>query len=499
MGRSRRLMPWALTAVGVSMVVILGVASLGPSAASPALPAGIGWRSALPPWSLTIQVPSWVVTVSLTGAYLVGGLGVGLGLLAARRGEKIPRHVRWVASAAAVMATFLPPLGSADHISYAAYGRVAAAGGDPYLVAPVAWAGGTDPITSAVEPPWTQTPSVYGPVATMVHAGASLAGGTSLRATVWVWQLICLACWLTIGVAIARRVPDRGVLVWLLNPVLFGVLLVGAHVDLLAVVAGGGALILAFRGRWPGAAGLLLGAAVGVKLTAALFGPVVLYAIWRRYRARSWRPVGWGIAGAAGILVPAHWWAGPHVFDQLSQARQFFSLGSALRPVLGVTRFFVGDDAARAVVLTGAPMAMLGVAFCVWRIVRRGKHDAAGVVPVAGVGIALAAGYVLAAPYTLPWYDAMVWCFLAFVPATAVDGIMLVRLVAYAAAYVPGRVVGSSLAVQNFMVTYRSNVVPAVGLALILALVWWARAPRARSTTAPRSDHQPPELLSPSH
>ncbi len=71
-----------------------------------------------------------------------------------------------IACAAAVLAAFVPPLGSADHLSYAAYGRIAAAGGDPYSVPPVDWAGGHDPVTSAVEPPWTRTPSVYGPVAT---------------------------------------------------------------------------------------------------------------------------------------------------------------------------------------------------------------------------------------------------------------------------------------------------------------------------------------------
>ena len=67
------------------------------------------------------------------------------------------------------LALLTGPFGSADHTNYAAYGRIAAQGGDPYLVPPEAWAGGLDPVTSAVEPPWTETVSVYGPFATLLQ------------------------------------------------------------------------------------------------------------------------------------------------------------------------------------------------------------------------------------------------------------------------------------------------------------------------------------------
>ncbi len=51
----RALAPWALAAVAVAGLLLLGTAALGPSAASPALPAGTGWRATLPPWSLGVE------------------------------------------------------------------------------------------------------------------------------------------------------------------------------------------------------------------------------------------------------------------------------------------------------------------------------------------------------------------------------------------------------------------------------------------------------------
>ena len=52
--------------------------------------------------------------------------------------------------------------------------------------------------------------------------------------------------------------------------------------------------------------------------------------------------------------------------------------------------------------------------------------------------VVLLAAYVLAAPYSLPWYDASAWAPLALVAGGALDAVLLVRLVAYAVAYVPG-------------------------------------------------------------
>ncbi|MGN6302974.1 MAG: polyprenol phosphomannose-dependent alpha 1,6 mannosyltransferase MptB [Angustibacter sp.] len=486
-------------AVAVAGLLLLGTAALGPSAASPALPAGTGWRATLPPWSLGIGVTSGLTTVLLDTGYVVGGLGLALGLWASYRGEGVPRRALQIACAAAVVAAFVPPLGSADHLSYAAYGRIAAAGGDPYSVPPVEWAGGQDPVTSAVEPPWTRTPSVYGPVATAVQALTSLLGGDSVRATVWFWQLVCLAAWLAVGWVLLRAAAtpaarSRAAWVWLLNPVLFGLLLIGAHVDVLAAALALGAIVLA--GRRPLVAGVLLGAAVGVKITFALIGPAVLYALWRNGRRAAWRPAVLGVLGAVAVLVPAHLWAGSHLLEQLDRARRYVSLASPWRPVVEQLTGPVANAVVRQWVVTLTPW-VIGLFVVVIAVVvhrwstgldRTAEPDPRRVTEdAATAAVVLGAAYVLGAPYTLPWYDALAWAPLALVAVPALDALLVVRLVAYAVAYVPGRVLGSSPQVERLTLGYRREVGPWVGGGLLLALVVLAlwRRPAPRRPRAP--------------
>jgi hypothetical protein len=503
-GARRALTPWALALVALGALLPLLVAAIGPSAASPVLAVGSGWGSGHwpgpPPWSLSLRPSSGLVTVLLDAGYLAGAAGVALGLLAARRGEAVPRVALRIACALAVLAVLVPPTGSADHVNYAAYGRIAAGGGDPYVVPPISWAGGRDPVAGVVEPPWTTTPSIYGPVATAVQAGASLIGGDSLRVTVWGWQLVCLAAWLAVGLVLVRYHRDvpggpgspgtaRAAWLWLLNPVLAGLLLVGAHVDVLAAALVLGVVLLA--GRRPLLAGALLGAAVGIKLTAALVGPAVLWALWCRHRAACWRPVGLGLLGAALVLTPAHLWAGPHVFDQLRRARRFVSLATPWRPVVDAVTGPVANGTVRSAVVLIAPLAVLVVAALVWRVLvlRRPTAPAMNDEPAdparrvtrdaALLAVVLQAAYVLAAPYSLPWYDALVWAPLALVPGGALDAVLLARLVGYAVGYVPGRVLGSSQRVQDLTLGLRREVIPWLGWALLLALLWLARRPRS--------------------
>ena len=60
-------------------------------------------------------------------------LGLAAGLAALARGwAPDPRRLLLAGCLAAVVLAFLPPSGSADHLNYAAYGRIAALGLDPY-------------------------------------------------------------------------------------------------------------------------------------------------------------------------------------------------------------------------------------------------------------------------------------------------------------------------------------------------------------------------------
>jgi hypothetical protein len=487
--------------VGASAVLVVGTAVLGPSAIEPALGPRSGLRGLLPSYSLHLHPSSALVTVLVVVAYLAGGAGVGLGLVAVRRGHRLdPRRAWWFGVLLAVAAVLVPPIGSADHINYAAYGRIAAQGGDPYVEAPAQWHDGRDPVTSAVEPPWTKTPSIYGPVATAFQAASSLAGGDSLRATVWFWQLLCAAAWLLIGWLLLRFTADqagersppqsRAIWLWLFNPVLYGVVLVGAHVDVLATAFTLVALLLALR--QPFFAGIALGAATGMKLTMLLAVPALIWALRGIGRTRLARNLGLGLVGAAIVLVPAHLWAGRHVFDELRVAHRFISLATPWRPVFDALKGPVGNHATRDWVVGLSPLVVVLVAIALARVARPSPKLRAdgpnGLDPeverVVSEGalalVVLTAAYLLAAPYSLPWYDVASWAPLALVAGGAIDALLLVRLVAYSLAYVPGRILGMSAHVERVTMDYRKHVTPYVGWLLLAAVVLLALRPRSR-------------------
>lgn len=467
----------ALVAGTVAVLLLAGTAAMGESAAVP----GLGPHTALPPWDAALHPPSLVVTVLLVVAYGLGALAVALGLRAsgdARNGSPAgPRRVAAAAVAAVALLVVVPPLGSADHLSYAAYGRIAAAGDDPYVVHPDRWRGGHDPVAGAVQPPWRSTPSVYGPVATGVQAVVAEVGGGSLRRTVWLWQLVAGAAFLAVGAMLDMltrhdsRARARAAVIWTLNPVLLGQLVLGAHVDVLAAAFAVGVIVFAVRA--PLVAGVLLGAAAGTKLPYAVVGLAALWALHTLPRPRLLRHAALGAAGALLVLVPAHLLAGPHVLDQLANAGRMVSLATPWRPVVDGLGLLVGPDTTRAAV---TPVAGLLALWLVWRLARRFPWPAelTGAAEIAGAAraaVVLSTAWVLTAPYALPWYDALVWAPLALAGASWLDGVLLVRLLTLAVAYVPGRVVGMSPEVQAVTLAVRSWVAPVVAVAVLVVVV----------------------------
>jgi hypothetical protein len=367
----------AVTGV-LAVLLVAAVAAAGDSAAVP----GLGPATWYPPWDADLGLGSGLVTVLLVVAVGLGGLTVGLGLLALHRGERpAARTVVIAALGAVLLLTAVPPLGSADHLSYAAYGRIAAAGDDPYVVDPLAWRDGTDPVARAVQPPWQHTRSVYGPVATAAQAVAAELGHGSLRATIWFWQLLAGAAFLATGFTLDRltrhdpRSRGRAAVLWTLNPLLLSQLVLGAHMDVIAVAAAVGAIALAARRPWW--AGVLLGTAVGSKITFALFGLAILWGLRTCPRPVWLRRAGLGLLGAAVVLVPAHLWSGPHTYDQLHQASRMVSLATPWRPLVdqldpvfgGVVRTVVG------------PLALLGGLGLAVLLARRLRTIAVGVGP----------------------------------------------------------------------------------------------------------------------
>ena len=73
-----------------------------------------------------------------------------------------PRRVFWTAVAAVAVAVNITPVGTSDPASYAAYGRIAALGKDPYTFVPAQLPGGVrNPYVALVDPRWRSAPSVY--------------------------------------------------------------------------------------------------------------------------------------------------------------------------------------------------------------------------------------------------------------------------------------------------------------------------------------------------
>ncbi len=479
----------------LSLAALLTVGVAGASAAAPGL-GPRGWA----PGTVGVHLSAAVVTGMLWPAYLLGAGAVGWGLL--RPTVRVP-HPHWT-MALGVAALLSCPFGSADHTNYAAYGRIAAQGGDPYLVPPVTWAGGHDPVAGAVEPPWTMTPSIYGPFATALQAGASLAGGDNLRQTVWVWQLLVVAAWLSVRAILLRVATDgherrRVDLLWTWNPVLFGVAVLGAHVDVLACALALAALLLAPRAA--PAAGAVLGLVVSTKVTYAVVGLAVLWS-WRGLGRRDGvRRATALVLGSVAVALPLHLWAGPHVFDQLLRVRRSVSLATPWRVAVELLTGPLPSSTVRTLVSVAAVVVTAALAAALALVVAAAGR--AAVLPWSSAALldgpgrseltaslratfVLGTAYAIGAPYSLPWYDTLTWATLPLVAATALDGVLLARFTVMALAYVPGRVVGLTPGVQDLTLGIRREVAPYAGLLAWALIASIARRAWERPSSASR-------------
>jgi alpha-1,6-mannosyltransferase len=304
---SRSLSPVVVRCAGLAGSVLLAVAAQLGGARSP-------WRPTMTPRTMLADLDGvllplcWLAgSLLLVGAWVVGWRAVP--------------SARWAYVTAALwVVPLLPllPLGSYDVYSYACQGWQQAHGLDPY-------AAGVDvlgcPWRAAVAPTWLDSPAPYGPVFLVLAAAAAKAGG-SLAGTVAALRVVSLLGVVLIGVClprVARRcgVPlGRAVRLALACPLVAVHLVSGAHNDAVMV----GLLVAALAviiGRDAGAdagarparllvpAGILIGLAVGVKVTAVVVAPfAVLAAVPPRSALRElWRPAAAVGGGAIGAIA----------------------------------------------------------------------------------------------------------------------------------------------------------------------------------------------------
>ncbi|MCE1180175.1 MAG: hypothetical protein LWW86_14280 [Micrococcales bacterium] len=465
-GGRARVVAIGLTVASLGLLLLVG--ALGPSAAKPPL-GERGWGTGTLPWS----PGSATVSALLVLAYLTGAVGVAIGLV---RRVRLPWG--WTATGVlAALALATQPFGSADHVNYAAYGRILVGGGDPFSQSPIDWAGGSDPVTSAVEAPWTTTPSIYGPFGTAAMGLASLVGGSNLRQTVMAWQVVIVLCWLAVRWILLRGGASRSRvdLLWTANPLVFGVGVLGAHVDLIATALAVAALVSARHTAL--AAGVLCGLAASTKVTYGCVAAGLVIA-WALAREAGWvRRVGMLVLGFIAVAVPLHLWAGSEVFGQLGKARRSVSLATPWRPIVEMLTGPLQQATVRSLVFALSAVVCL---LLTWLLLRLTGGLVADDPVSQGIRwtFALATAYALGAPYSLPWYDQLSWALLPLLAASALDLVLLGRAAIMALAYVPGRVLGMSENVKSVTLGFRRHVAPYAALLAWVAVGWLARLDR---------------------
>jgi hypothetical protein len=500
-----RLIGWlAAAAIALSTVVMVAICAAGPNAAVPSVHTTSG-----PPWWHALHLTTAFVTVALWAAMVLGCAGVIAALIAVGRGARPPVRVLIAFAFLAVVAfTVLPAAGSTDAISYAASGRTAVIGHNPYVMTPLQLARSGDPVGRQIpfgEIPssWTTTVSVYGPVATAAEWVAAELGGTSLAHIVFWLKLLealsfCTVIWildrlLRPGQDQAMRL--RAHLLWSVNPLLLWEVVAGGHIDGLAV-AFGLLGIVALRARpaigiaGAAASGLLIGVATGIKAEYALFGLAVAWACRRSPRALATAAAGFAVA-----VIPAYLAAGTAAIKVLVTRSPGVTWDTMYqlfwRPVLGYTQFSVSSrppDLELVAYLLFAVVAVLALL--------RFPDRVPGL-PAVTPALALSLAWLFVTAFQRPWYDVMAISLLALYSASRLDWIVLVRLLAGATVY--------AQAVQNpaephwlydiaqFDGTWLT---PTVRLLAAAALVWlciwgrWRWSPRS-----PTSSGQLPELL----
>jgi hypothetical protein len=518
-GQPARAGQLGLAGIGVSVSLTFAVAVMGPSVMEPVLPS----RAGQPPWAFAAY-PSPYLAVGLTAAALAAGaLGLVLALRAARGGWSIPAWAVLLAGlVAAVALTLVPPFGSSDQLSYAAYGRMLVTGHNPYTTTPAQLAALGDPVARAVQD-WFTTSSVYGPLATGVQGLAALIGGTSARLTVFVLGLANLAVFTGTALLLhrmTRRDPARqlrAALLWAANPLLLQLLIAGAHVDGQAVVFAVAAVAVLF-GPWSAdrapapsfsraaLAGALAGLGFAVKVSDLLVGLGLAVALVLRARPAGQRAgpalagLAAGFAATAGAALAI---GGPAMWHQLSRQSDLVSIGSPWRVIRSGVQLVVAGTAATDIIKAGAVVLAVVLAVLLVRGLPGAADPGAAVADPGGgmaergatLAFAVVLAWLFAWPYVLPWYDALAWALLALLAwppvaagvtvGTAAEGaawLLLARTTALGFGYLPARQADATLprGLSWLQPVVRHGVTPAVlAAATVLLAVLMVRSRRA--------------------
>jgi Glycosyltransferase family 87 len=427
------------TAITVSLLLMIVVCGAGPSAVVPFMPRT--WPT--PPLWVPLHLSDFTATAMIYSAIILGAAGVACGLVAVRRGARPNLRLLVVGAVAAIaLLTLLPPGGSTDSLSYAAYGRIALLGHNPYVMTPAQLRATGDPIGLQTTRNWAVDPSLYGPVAIVADWTAAKLGGTTISYIVFWLKVMFALSFGAIALTLDRLLRGdpaaraRAHLLWTVNPLMVWAVVGGDHIDGLGAGLGILGLLVARsatagpRAKIPPAralaAGLLVGAAIGVK---APYFPLGLALAWSC--RNSIKAAAAATAGAVVALVPGYLIAGPAALRDLqrtgSQLVTFDSFWRLFYPPFGY------NSMPRGLEVFAALGCVAVAALLAWRLPAGPPH-----LPAIRPAMVCMLAWLLVWPLQRPWYDAIAFCLLAVFPASRLDWLLLVRAVPAAMAVATG-------------------------------------------------------------
>ena len=487
-----------------STLLTLFVGFLGPSVAT--LTLGPREGSLLPPWYLPglLKPNPWLIAALGWSLILLGAVGTWILLRAIAIGWR-PDNRRLFAGAVGLnIATILvPPMTSADVLMYAAYGRLAKLGFDPYVDSPaevfrMQW----DTVIRWTERPWQDTVNVYGPLIYWMQWAANMLGGDNMHDIVFFLQVFCClffigACAVVIWIARGNPGLQTRAIVWTIgSPVMIWAVVAGAHNEAVSIFFA----MLAFLTirKYPLATGLLVGVACTGKATVGLFGVAMAWAYRREIKKFLLFMVGAAVPNVIVYIILY-----PAALELAAKNASYVAGSSWVHPVRRLLEPFMEFDTVSSLVSVLAWGSAVLIGWMLSRVLPwrplPGAPEGVGperdpMVIAVRTTVVIAAAWVITSAYSLPWYDLIYFLPVALLGATKLDLIALWRVAVLNLAYVLGRVISYSPLMQQTNQRIREVFSTSVSIGVIVAVIlWWhehglrvgshTKAPRAGDET----------------
>jgi hypothetical protein len=394
-----------ISAVGLLLGMLVGATAPNPET----LPLMLPLSHLLP----SLQHEGVIASIMLYTGNVLACLGLAGMLWAHSQGWRPdPRRLLLASAGIVAVMVSLTPVGSSDTASYAAYGRIAALGGNPYFTDPHGFLGPNSPYTQAVGAQWKSTPSVYGPIATLVQRFAASIGGADAATTIWILMILNGIVFIGVGWLLLKTSDDpiRATLFWAANPVLIQQLVSGGHLDTFVAAAAICSIQVARRvsDRWGDLLiGVVIGLACGVKITAVLIGIGLAWPLLRRH---EWMRTARIAAMALATIALEYSFYGLKALAPLLSASKLVTLPSPWWFLWKIGTVFHADATTATLTSILWPIAMIVVAALVYRRISSDQPREV-VAP-----FALTFAWIVVAPWVLAWYTAIAWVALTQVP-----------------------------------------------------------------------------------